>query len=126
VGDKVQVWDWKAGKRVWEFAGHRLAVNCVVYVPHGQTLISSSQDGTLRFWDLRSGKLRGTLVPLNNGSWFAATPEGHWLVSDKSALGLFRVQILEPGKEARELSPQKFVEVFNWKNEPGQVKQALR
>ncbi|MBA2747736.1 MAG: protein kinase [Tatlockia sp.] len=56
-----------AGYKYWTsqqpstFMGHAGAVNTVVVSPNGKTIISGSDDNTLRIWDLNSQKLLRTL-----------------------------------------------------------------
>src|SRR5579862_8017823 len=54
--DKVIcVWDVATGKALFRLKGHRDAVRCLAFVPTGdweapKTLISGSDDKTIRFW----------------------------------------------------------------------------
>ncbi|WP_373525838.1 WD40 repeat domain-containing protein [Nostoc sp.] len=44
-------------KKVTHFlAGHNDQINSVAFSPDGQTLASGSQDGSVKLWDVKSGK----------------------------------------------------------------------
>ena len=135
VGDAVQVWDCKTladpvrlytlDKPVQRSVG-------LLFAPHGDTLISCSNDGKLRLWELQTGQLRGTVVFLNDG-WLAVTAEGHYLASPGAEDdGSFAFQFIEdrPGddpKKAVLLSPKDFANTYkNWVNDPEAPRKALR
>ncbi|NJL15525.1 MAG: hypothetical protein HC913_22625, partial [Microscillaceae bacterium] len=41
--------------------GHASTVGTILFTPDGKTLISVSEDKTIRFWDVRTGELKKTL-----------------------------------------------------------------
>src|SRR5258705_2632345 len=48
--------------KLWDtLQGHTQAVVSVAYSPDGKTLASASYDGTLKLWDVTTGKERATL-----------------------------------------------------------------
>lgn len=49
----VKLWDTRARSSVNTFYGHAADVNLVRFFPDGNTVVSSSDDGTIRFFDLR-------------------------------------------------------------------------
>ncbi|KAJ1548082.1 hypothetical protein HK096_005567, partial [Nowakowskiella sp. JEL0078] len=51
----------KWGALLQSFQGHTNSVHCVVYSPDGQTVASSSDDGTIKIWIASSGKCANTL-----------------------------------------------------------------
>jgi WD40 repeat protein len=61
AGDEVVVWDLRASakqqteRQPVTFRGHERPVREVLFFPDGQTLVSSSFDGTLRIWDASRG-----------------------------------------------------------------------
>ena len=62
--------------------GHAGRVNAVALTPDGQRVVSASDDGTLKVWDLESGREMRTLQ--GHADWVnavALTPDGHRAVS---------------------------------------------
>ncbi len=53
----IPLYDVGSGKEIRRFEGHSKAAQTVAFSPDGKTLASTSQDGTLRFWDTATGKL---------------------------------------------------------------------
>ena len=80
---KIKLWELNTGQAIANLIGHSGSVNCLIFNEvrgnsvvsrqgtihrHQKSLISASQDKTIRFWDLAQRKLIRTL-----GGWF----EGH-------------------------------------------------
>ena len=63
LDQSVQLWDVRSGrpreKRVLK--GHTDAVMTVVFAPDSKTLASAGRDGSLRLWDVATGKLLRTI-----------------------------------------------------------------
>jgi WD40 repeat protein len=74
--------DPKTGKQVRSFVGHEKRVKHVAFAPDGKTLLSVSDDGTARLWDVGTGKERLVLRDLGDkvGS-LAWNAEGNRLAS---------------------------------------------
>ena len=72
---RVQVWDLASGKLRFLLSGHEANVNALLFTSDGRWIVSGSNDGTIRYWDRRTGSL---------GATFAAAPDGRWvMVTDK-------------------------------------------
>jgi RNA polymerase sigma factor (sigma-70 family) len=52
----VRLWDAATGKPLRALSGHKSYMRSVAFLPDGKGLVSSSCDGTLRAWDMRTGK----------------------------------------------------------------------
>ena len=91
------------GLTLYPFPGHRGTVRAVAVTPDGQRAVSGSLDGTLKVWDLESGKelqtLSGHRVIVQV---VAVTPDGQRAVSG-SLDGTLKVWDLESGKELQTL-----------------------
>ncbi|MFO0848213.1 MAG: WD40 repeat domain-containing protein [Gemmataceae bacterium] len=64
----VTVWDRATGQERAAMTGHEQPLVALEYLPDGQTLVSASWDGTIRFWDVRrqAERLRITSRPGHN------------------------------------------------------------
>lgn len=72
----------RAGHARMVLKGHAGAVRCVAVTPDGQTVVSGSNDKTLRIWDLAKEKCRTTLRGHFDIIWrVAVTPDGRTAVS---------------------------------------------
>ncbi|WP_414567827.1 WD40 repeat domain-containing protein [Nostoc sp. CCY 9925] len=64
-GNHLQLWDVSRKKVIHFLAGHNDPINSVAFSPDGQTLASGSRDGSVKLWDVQSGK---ELLTLSNQS----------------------------------------------------------
>src|SRR5262249_4739087 len=51
----VAVWEPRTGQLLQRLQGHRQQVTQIAFRADGQVLVSASEDGTLRWWDVASG-----------------------------------------------------------------------
>lgn len=75
------------GKDNWLFTLHTSftgAVNRLVFSPDGMTLASGHYDGTIRFWDMRSGNLLYTIQTDEVIESLAFSPDGRMLATGGS------------------------------------------
>ncbi|MBQ6781423.1 MAG: caspase family protein [Treponema sp.] len=81
VGDMdgvITIWDWHARKTIQTLHGHTGWVTSLALTSDGKTLYSGSRDGTVRTWNLGSGKLLSTTLIASNDEWLTFTPEGYF------------------------------------------------
>jgi WD40 repeat protein len=68
------------------FRGGTGMIKGIACAPDGRTLASGSDDGAIRVWDVEKGKLRATLLSLDEGGqWLTTTPEGYFDCSLEAA-----------------------------------------
>ena len=61
-------------------AGHGAGVSALAYSPDGQTLATAGADRTIKFWDVKDGKERATLVEgVGCVRSLSFSPTGEWL-----------------------------------------------
>jgi WD40 repeat protein len=113
---KVVVWDRKAKRLTYQFKGHTRPVHAVAFLGDGKTLVSASQ-GSVRFWNLVKGGLRGTLLNLGGSAWLAVSPEGYYRGS-AGVEGRFVFKVHEDKDLLRDFSPENFRNLYGWKNRP--------
>lgn len=105
----IAAWPPKGAVSRRELIGHTALVRCVKYTSDGKTLISSSEDGTVRFWDAKTGEeLRSITVSAKPIYSIALSPDGKWLVtgggkSQENTPGEVKVWDMASGKLVKEL-----------------------
>jgi WD40 repeat protein len=110
-----------AGKVVAELRGHTKPITAVLYSSDGKTLITASEDNTIRFWDAATGRHRGTLLLFGPDQWVALSPEGHYRASPGAEKNLFFVAYPEKG-DPEETNVEQFAKKHGWKNDPNKVR----
>jgi len=73
----VRVWDGE-GRLLHRLEGHQGRVWSVAFAAEGGRLASASDDGTVRVWNVESGKLLLTIYHLPNGAWLSLDPDGRY------------------------------------------------
>ncbi len=81
----IQRFDWISGRHLQTYVGHRGLIESLDYSSDGKTFVSSSNDGTVRIWNIDSGEEVLKLLGFTDGTWIAMTPEGFFNVSDFNA-----------------------------------------
>lgn len=61
--------------------GHTGPVMSIALSPDGRYLVSGSYDGTVRIWDVSTGKELVQMVSFTNREWTALSPEGYYTAS---------------------------------------------
>jgi WD40 repeat protein len=66
------------GKKRIRLADHEASVTSVSFSPNGKLLVSGSDDGTAKLWDVASGRLLATLFSLEQNEWVVVMPDGRF------------------------------------------------
>ncbi|MDO8365255.1 MAG: caspase family protein, partial [Saprospiraceae bacterium] len=74
-GKNAELWD-TSNDRVTIFSGHTSEVSAVAFAPKGHTFYTASRDGTIKYWNINSGKEIATLVSIDSTEWAVTTPKG--------------------------------------------------
>lgn len=61
TGSVIQVWDLTNRQVLHRLAGHMGVVTCITFASSGSLLLSGSEDGELKVWDLNGGRLYASL-----------------------------------------------------------------
>ena len=70
-------------------AGQNVSVDAVAFDPSGRMLVTASDDGNLRLWDVGSQKLIGAPIPASTGSGTAEFfPDGTHVLGDFGSTGV--------------------------------------
>ncbi|MBU0754638.1 MAG: caspase family protein [Planctomycetes bacterium] len=78
----IEAWDFKTGKWINEFVGHSGMVEALRFTHSGKHLISASTDGTIRIWEVETGR---NITLIEEGEeWLAFADNGYF---DSSANG---------------------------------------
>jgi WD40 repeat protein len=78
---RVQVWDLASGEPRFLLSGHEANVNALLFTSDGRWIVSGSNDGTIRYWDRRTGSLGATFAAALDGRWVMVTDRGFFAAS---------------------------------------------
>jgi len=77
----LTLYETQTGNKVRDFIGHTSMVWAVAVSPDNRTLVSGSDDQTVRLWDIGSGQNLLTIFVGADNEWIAWTPEGYYTAS---------------------------------------------
>lgn len=73
--------DTQAPEKSLEFVGHTNRILSLAVSPDSKTLLSGSNDQTMKLWDIESGRNLLTIFVGDDDEWVAWTPEGYYTAS---------------------------------------------
>jgi WD40 repeat protein len=115
---KAEIWHYKSNSRIlkvgnegeYSFPGDQFwdgrtakQVSLVEFMADGQTMVSAQYDGTIQFWDFRTGDKIGTLLLPGENDWVITTPSGLFDASE----GAMQNMYFRLGTEVLELEQLK-------------------
>lgn len=53
---RTNVWSVETGEKLLTLGGHKFDIDALVFTPDGRFVVSGSVDGTIKFWDVRTGR----------------------------------------------------------------------
>lgn len=65
LGDRLVQWNAATGEKIRSYVGHSGAVTSFTLDPNGERLYSTSEDGSLRSWDTKTGLETGSPVQID-------------------------------------------------------------
>lgn len=104
--EPLRRWEWHYLQRRCQaslstLSGHQEVVWSVAFIPDGNRLLSASLDGTVRVWDVQSGKVLYTFKNHTGAVWgLALHPAGRWAASG-GADRMVRLWDITSGEEIR-------------------------
>jgi WD40 repeat protein len=103
-GREVLFWDFKTGKLLRTFPGHKHIHMALAFSPDGRRLASGSYDGTVRVWDVEGGKELQNFRVEKEIAWaIAFSPDLRWAASGDQATRTIHLWDLDTGKEWKPL-----------------------
>lgn len=92
----VKLWDLSTGQQLKAFNGHVGKVKSVQFSADGNYVVSSSDDGSVKIWNVTTGKCMVSRYDVPNSSdWVAVTPDGRFDGTDSGLKLLYYVKNLE-------------------------------
>jgi serine/threonine-protein kinase len=76
----LRLWDVKTRMELHQFVGHTAPVWYVVFTPDGRRALSSSDDGTIRLWDVETGNQLFCLGCREHADGIAFTRDGRCVI----------------------------------------------
>mmetsp|Transcript_27828 Transcript_27828/g.78692 ORF Transcript_27828/g.78692 Transcript_27828/m.78692 type:complete len:862 (-) Transcript_27828:303-2888(-) len=91
------VWELGSGDGLWRLEGHEDLVHAVAISANEKTVVTASQDGSTRVWDIEIGQCKQVLTGQNSSGKISVSPDGTRLVSVSGSSDLV-AQVWDLGK----------------------------
>jgi WD40 repeat protein len=86
---------WGSGQTLRSLKGHTSSLRTVTVTPDGRHAISASWDGTLRLWDLDSGKEPATFTGEDHMWRCAVSPDGQTIIAGEYSGQVHLLRLVE-------------------------------
>lgn len=117
-----------SGRGDFEFAlqGHTDAINAVTFFPDGKRLVSASNDGTMKVWDLAKQEELATLVWLDEKDWVVLGPNNLFDASPGAMdLLYYKVEVPNEDEEVPEVEVIELLQMKERYYDPGLLQKLL-
>lgn len=84
----LKVYNMASDAPLHELKGHQDVITTLAFASHRRLLVSGSTDGTVRIWDLQSGKEVAALISLGGGESVTITPDHYYRASKTPVKGV--------------------------------------
>jgi len=75
---EVTIYESDSPSKIITFKEHLKYITDIKFMPDGKSVFSSSFDGTIRLWDINTGKEIAQFINFTDGEWIVITPEGYY------------------------------------------------
>lgn len=90
-GDSLKLRDVATGRELHTLSGHGGSVTSATFSPEGNTIISASNDKSIRVWRVSDGAHLASFIDLGEKGWVVITPEGFFNASSYEAADTINV-----------------------------------
>ncbi|MBW2569658.1 MAG: caspase family protein, partial [Deltaproteobacteria bacterium] len=75
---EVTIYESDSLSEISTFKGHLKYITDIKFMPDGKSVFSGGFDGTMRLWDINTGKEIAQFITFKDGEWIVITPEGYY------------------------------------------------
>jgi len=92
-GEVIKIWEVANGQERGELIGHTAAVKSIQFSADGRSLFSGAGDGSVRLWNLQTGKEQAAFIALGHEDFVTVLPDQYYRASKSRIKGVsFRVK----------------------------------
>jgi WD40 repeat protein len=97
----VKLWNPKTLELVATLAGHRGAINCLVFSPDGRSLITCGDEGAMKIWNVAAREELFDIYQHHDRGLVevSVSPDGRWLAATTHSYG--RMLLFDLGEQPK-------------------------